>query len=175
MRTGALMRRAKGSDGASTICGGSPLFLLALILIARGAAPAAAADSGIVSVTATPIDFGQVYATATFTGIGTVSVTAPAGLNFKIALGGGFHYSAGLRHLKRNDGAEAIPYDLFQDPGCTLAFGDAGLGDTFPAGSGIAGSGMGRDKLITVYGRLTVPSRAPPGLYLDSIVVSVTY
>jgi spore coat protein U-like protein len=175
MQTRAFLRRVQGSDGASTVCGGSLLFLLALILILNGAVPAAATDSGFVSVTATSIDFGQVYAGATFSGIGTVTFTAPAGLNFRVALGGGFYYSAGFRHLKQNDGAETIPYNLYQDAGCTLAFGDAGLGDTFAPGSGVAGSGIGRDVLIRVYGRLTVLSSAPPGLYLDSVVVSVTY
>jgi spore coat protein U-like protein len=175
MRTRAFQRRVQGSDGASTVCGGSLLFLLALILIVGGAAPAAAMDFGFVRVTATSIDFGQAYAGATFTGNSTVTVMAPAGLNFRVALGGGFHYSAGFRHLKQNDGAETIPYNLYQDAGCTLAFGDAGLGDTFPAGSGVAVSGIGRDVLITIYGRMTVPSRAPPGLYLDSIVIAVTY
>jgi spore coat protein U-like protein len=174
MQTRAYLRRVQGSGGASTVCGGSPLFLLALIVILSGAVPAAA-DTGFVGVTATSIDFGQVYAGATFSGIGTVTVTAPAGLNFRVALGGGFHYSAGVRHLKQNDGAETIPYSLYQDAGCTLAFGDAGLGDTFAPGSGVAGSGIGRDVLIRVYGRLTVLSSAPPGLYLDSVVVSVTY
>lgn len=175
MRTRALLRRVHGSGGASTVRGGSPLFLLAVTLLVRSPVPAAAVDPGFVRVTATSIDFGQVYADATFTAISTITVAAPAGLNFSIALGGGFHPAAGLRHLKQNDGAETIPYNLYQDAGCTRALGDANLGDTFPAGTGVTGSGIGRDLLITVYGRLSVPSRAPPGLYLDSIVVSVTY
>jgi spore coat protein U-like protein len=162
----------QGFSGAPTVRGGSHLFLLAAILIAI--APAEA-DPGSVRVTTTPIDFGRIYAGAVFTGIGTVTVTAPAGVSFKVAWGGGFHYSAGSRHLKRNNGAEMIPYSLYRDAGCTLATGDADLGDTYPAGSGVAGTGNGRDVLITTYARLMVPGQAPPGLYVDSIMVSVLY
>jgi spore coat protein U-like protein len=175
MRARVFRRCAQGSCGASTVRGGSRLVALAIILIAQGAIVAAGADVSFVKATATSIDFGPIYTAGTFTGIGTVTVTAPVGLNFRVAVDGGFHYFAGFRHLKRNGGAEVIPYSLYNDAGCTLALGDAGLGDRFPAGSSVAGTGIGRDELITIYGRLTVPALAPPGLYLDSIMVSVIY
>jgi spore coat protein U-like protein len=201
MRTRASMHRAQRSSGASTVRGGSHLIalkkareqgrwgnpaerdrrgpperllLLAVVFIATSAV-ASAADSPFVMVKTTPLDFGQVYSAATFTGIGTVTVTAPAGLNFSVTWSGGFHYFAGSRHLKRIDGADEIPYNLFRDAGCSLALGDAGLGDTYPAGSSVAGTGNDRDQVITIYGRLTVPAQAAPGLYQDSIVVSVMY
>jgi spore coat protein U-like protein len=175
MRARALRRRAQGNSGASTACGGSHLIALAVILIAGGAIVPAGADALFVKVTATPIDFGPIYAGETFTGMGTIIVTAPGGLNFRVALDRGFHFFGGARHLKRNIGAEVIPYSLYSDSGCTLALGDAGFGDTFPAGSSVAGTGIGRDQLITIYARLTVPAAAPPGHYLDSIMVSVIY
>ena len=175
MRTRAFMRRVQGSRGASTVWGGPHLFLLAAILIAQGGIATAEPGAGSVRVTTTPIDFGLIYAGAVFTGIGTVTVTAPAGANFRVTWGGGFHYSAGSRHLKRSNGAEMIPYSLYRDAGCTLAAGDADLGDTYSAGSGVAGAGNGRDVLITTYARLVVPAQAPPGFYLDSIMVSVLY
>lgn len=175
MRARALRRRAQGNSGASTACGGSLLIALAVILIAGGAIVPAGADVLFVKVTATPINFGPVYAGETFTGMGTVTVTAPGGLNFRIALDRGFHYTGGVRHLKRSTGPELISYSLYSDAGCTLSLGDAGFGDTFPAGRSVAATGIGRAQLITIYARLTVPAPAPPGLYLDSIMVSVIY
>ncbi|HVP17421.1 MAG TPA: spore coat U domain-containing protein [Spirochaetia bacterium] len=148
--------------------------MLAAVLAALCAATAEA-DPAFVKVATTPIDFGRIYAGAVFTGIGTVTVAAPAGLNFTITWGAGFHYFAGFRHLKRSDGPDLIPYNLYSDAGCSLALGDAGLGDTYPAGSSVAATGIGRDEVTTIYGRLTVPAQAHPGMYLDSIVVTVLY
>jgi spore coat protein U-like protein len=175
MRARALRRRAQGNSGASTACGGSHLIAIAVILIAWGAVVPAGADGLFVKVTARPIYFGPIYAGETFTGMATIIVTAPGGLNFRVALDRGFHFFGGVRHLKSNIGAEVIPYSLYSDAGCTLALGDAGFGDTFPAGSSVTGTGIGRAQLITIYARLTVPAPAPPGLYLDSIMVSVIY
>jgi len=198
MRAQACVRRAQGSTGASTVRGGSLLstrddtpgmggcsgrrcepargaaVLLAAALIALCAATAAAGPQ-FVKVTTTPLDFGKVYTGATFTGLGTVTVTAPPGTCFKVTWGAGFHYFAGSRHMQRSGGADTLPYSLYRDAGCSVALGDAGLGDTFPAGSSIAGTGIGRDQLITIYGRLSVPAQARPGFYTDSVVVTVEY
>ena len=172
MRT---LLRAQSAIGASTYRGGSPLMLAVVILIALATTAAAVTDCVTVKVTATPIDFGQVFAPGTFTGIGTVAVTAPPGVPYSVSWGRGLHYFAGSRHIKRNGGADQIPYSLYRDAGCTLALGDPGLGDTYTAGSLVADTGNGRDKLITIHARLNVPASAAPGLYLDSIVVSVDY
>ena len=171
MRARALRRCAQGSSGASTVRGGSRLVALSVILMAQGAI--VAADAQFVKATVTPIDFGPIYAAETFSGIGTVIVTAPVGVNFRVALDGGFHFFAGFRHVKKSDGGEVIAYSLYSDAGCTLALG--GAAGAFAEGSSVAGTGIGRDTLITIYGRLTVPASAPPGLYLDSIMVSVNY
>jgi spore coat protein U-like protein len=175
MRARAFGRRAHGTSGAPTARGGSHLIAFALILITWGAAVPAGADAPFIKASATPIDFGPVYATETFTGIGAVTITAPSGLNFRIALDGGFHFFGGFRHLKRSVGAEMIPYSVYSDAACTVAVGDAEIAGTFPAAGSVAGTGSGRDQLTTIYGRLTVPAAAPPGLYVDSITVSVIF
>jgi spore coat protein U-like protein len=149
--------------------GGSHLLAaLAVIFIALVTTVSSGAEPLVVKVTVTPIDFGPLYAVGTFTGFATAAVTAPVGLNFRLAVDRGFHFFGGFRHLKRSAGAELIPYRLYRDTACTLAVGDDGSGDMFPAGKS-------REQLITIYGRLTVPASAPPGLYQDSIMISVIY
>jgi spore coat protein U-like protein len=175
MRAGAPTRCTQGSHGASTSRGGSLFVALVVMLAASVAARAVAAPAGAVTVTAAPLAFGPVYAGHTFTGTATLTVAAPSGLNFQVAVDGGFHFSAGFRHLKRTDGGETIPYSLFVDQGCTLALGDAGLGGTFLSGNTVAATGIGRDELIPIYGRLMVPDQAPPGVYTDSLMVTVIY
>jgi spore coat protein U-like protein len=177
MRAGAPTRCTQGSHGASTSRGGSLFVALVVMLAASVTARAVAAPavSGAVTVTSAPLAFGLVYPAHTFTGTATLTVAAPPGLNFQVAVDGGFHFSAGFRHLKRADGGETIPYSLFIDQGCTLALGDAGLGGAFLSGNSVAATGIGRDQLIPIYGRLMVPDQAPPGLYADSLMVTVIY
>jgi len=200
MRTHDGVRRAEGTRGASTTRGGSHpaargnagirrdvsackehrgqrLGGVAVLtaVIAVLCASTAATNCPFVEVTTTPLDFGRVYTGSVFSGIGTVVVTAPAGLNFSVAWGKGLHYSSGFRHMKRSGGADLIPYTLYRDAGCTVSLSDPGLGDTYPAGSSVAAMGTGRAQVIPIHGRLTVPVQAQPGMYLDSIVVTVLY
>ena len=175
MRAGAPTRCAKGSRGASTSRGGSLLVAVVVLLAVSVAARALAAPAGAIKVSAAPLAFGSVYTGRTFTGTATVTVAAPAGLNFQVAVDGGFHFSGGFRHVKRTNGAETIPYSLFIDQGCTLALGDAGLGGAFLSGNVVEATGIGRDELMPIYGRLMVPDQAPPGVYTDSLMVTVIY
>src|SRR5271157_4068807 len=94
--------------GASARGGGSLLSrrfracgcLVLLCLFLRNAAPAAFAQTTL-SVSTTPVDFGEISSSGSFSGHGTVVVSAPAGTSFAVALSAGAHFAAGARHLSR--------------------------------------------------------------------------
>ena len=107
-------------------------------------------------------------------GHGVVTVTAGAGVGYVVALGAGFHAAGGSRHLQRRGGRETIAYGLYQDAACTTPWGDSDSFGTFPAG-GEHGVGTGRAEALTIYARLLVTTLGTPGLYEDSVTVTVLY
>ncbi len=158
-----MLRRFKG------------IATLGAVLAAAATTSIDAGQPGTVMVSVSPIDFGSLSDAGVFVGQGMVLVTAPAGTTFAVALSGGFHPAAGSRNLKRTNGSEMLPYNLYRDSNCALLWGDSDFQGTFPSAASVRVTGTGTKGFLTVYGRLTVPPGAPAGRYEDSIVVTVFY
>ena len=127
-----------------------------------------------VSVSTTPVDFGQIYESGSFGGHGTVVVMAPAGSPYAVALSAGAHYAAGARHLRQVQGRDTIPYALSSDASGALSWGDSDFYGTFPAPS-VHGIGTGRPGSMTVFGEISVSPLLSAGRYADQILVSVFF
>lgn len=124
-------------------------------------------------VTGGDIDFG-VYDGAAKTIPATISVTCNDGVAYQVALDAGLNSgTAGDRQLV-NAAGDAIPYTLNYG-GTTIAWGDSGAGDTFPAGEPLAATGTGAEEALAVDGMVAAAVAAPPGDYTDTVTITVNF
>jgi len=96
-------------------------------------------------------------------GIGT---TAEVSLNAGSGPGGG---NTSRRRMEQDAGSDHLEYDLFQDPGRTIHWGDSSGVDTLEVvTTGVA-------QTVPVYGRIPGGQRVREGTYSDTITVRVLY
>lgn len=130
----------------------------------------------ISAVPPTDVDFGIIARTtaAVTNGVsGQLSVNCSAGTDYTIGLSGGLHSitpaapSLGERRMKHSSAATLVPYDLFQDLGHSIFWGNT-------AGTWFSKKGIGSAELIPVYGYLTNVNFAA-GVYEDTVTATITY
>lgn len=64
-------------------------------------------------------------------------------------------------------GASTIVYNLYKDPSHSVIWGDGSAGQ-----SGVAGSGSG---IYNIYGMIPAGQAPTPGLYSDSLILTIEY
>lgn len=99
----------------------------------------------------------------------TINVTCPSTLPYRIALDGGLSGASDPTQRKLTLGAEEITYGLYRDNAYALPWGSTAGVNT------AAGTGTGVAQGFTVYGRIPAQTTPTPGIYDDTIVVTVTY
>lgn len=120
-------------------------------------------------VSAQNIDFGtQGVLTANVDKMADISVTCTAPTSYTVGLDGG-NAAAAPAARKMQKGAEQITYGLYSNGARTQPWGNTVGTDT------VGGTGNGLAQPLTVYGRVPPQVTPTPGVYTDSIVVTVTY
>lgn len=99
----------------------------------------------------------------------TVSVTCTNGTAYNVALSLGDGTGATTASRYMTQGANALAYTLYRDPGRSQLWGDDEGVDT------LAGVGDGTADTIDIYGRVPMQQAAPSGSYDDTITVTVTW
>ena len=127
------------------------------------------------------VDFGNINDISTtsrdYTAQGAVNTTCNFGTPYSIYLGDGNNRIAGGFRRMINSNNEFIPYQLYKDSNYSTVW-DATGGVTNVGGTGgVSKTGTGSAQTTTVYGKIpqgtAIASR--PGVYSDSVVVTVTY
>ena len=127
------------------------------------------------------VDFGNINDISTtsrdYTAQGAVNTTCNFGTPYSIYLGDGNNRIAGGFRRMINSNNEFIPYQLYKDSNYSTVW-DATGGVTNVGGTGgVSKTGTGSAQTTTVYGKIpqgtAIASR--PGVYADSVVVTVTY
>lgn len=127
------------------------------------------------------VDFGNINDIGTtkrdYTAQGAVNTTCNFGTPYSIYLGDGNNRIAGGFRRMTNNNNEFIPYQLYKDSNYSTVW-DATGGVTNVGGTGgVSKTGTGSAQTTTVYGKIpqgtAIASR--PGVYSDSVVVTVTY
>jgi len=98
----------------------------------------------------------------------TVQTQCTNNTAFQIGLDNGQHASGTTRQMAGSSG-DLISYELYQDSGRTVRWGNTVNVDT------VTGTGNGAVQTNTVYGRVAAQTTPTPGSYADTITVSVTY
>lgn len=128
-------------------------------------------DAGVgasCSVSATRLAFHSVVDSTPGDGTATITVNCTSGADYDIGLDTGLTPTGPQRFLVGANPLHKLSYNLFQDSGRSVAWGDTVGVDTF------AGTGAGAPQVIPVYGR--VPSQTvATDIYGDTVTVTVTY
>jgi spore coat protein U-like protein len=130
----------------------------------------------LCTVTTTPLEFGDYNPLEGSAAQGSVEVTCPEGLHYKIALDAGENSKAG--HLRRmvNGSGGYLPYKIWKDPHRNKEWGDSDFDNTYPAGRSLCVKGTSTVQSHPVYGTVW-PSKkdVPAGMYTDVVGVKVYY
>lgn len=105
---------------------------------------------------------------------GAVLTTCNSGTPYSVYLGNGNNYSSNMRRMV--NGSNYLPYQLYKESSRTNIWDATGGTTTTGGPGGISLTGTGASQTTPVYGRIpqgiTLP---PPGDYVDTVVVTVTY
>jgi spore coat protein U domain-containing protein, fimbrial subunit CupE1/2/3/6 len=148
----------------------APAFVI-LLLVALGAAPAAA--QVCTQVTAVAVAFGAYdeRAASHLNGTGQVRVQCDTGVAYQVSLDPGGHAGSDFaRAMGDAGGIYRLQYNLYIDSTRTQIWGD-GTGTT----QVVNGVAQGAQDILQVYGRIFALQPVGVGAYTDSVLVSVDY
>ncbi|MDH5229158.1 MAG: spore coat U domain-containing protein [Gammaproteobacteria bacterium] len=121
------------------------------------------------TVETTPIDFGIYDGTESST-TGTIAVTCNQGVAYKVGLNSGMHYDGANRAMANSVG-DPLLYRLTY---IGNDWGDNLVTDTYPADA-VDGLGAGSPTTYTVDAQVWSNQPAPPGVYTDTVTVTVAF
>lgn len=127
-----------------------------------------AAECQIVS---TPdLDFGSAgVLTDNVDATTTLQVACTASTPYDIGLNEGVGPEATITTRQMASGGDTVSYQLFRDAGHTANWGNTVGTDTQ------SGTGTGATQSYTVYGRVPSQTTPAPGVYSDTVTVTLTY
>lgn len=134
-----------------------------------------AANATVVStcqVSATNLNFGSVGSlTSAVDATNTVNVTCSNGTAYQVGLGvgNGSGATVAARKMTKAATSNTTTYSLYRNAARSQVWGTTIGTDTQ------SGTGTGSSQSLTVYGRVPSQTTPPPGVYTDTIVVTVTY
>lgn len=100
-----------------------------------------------------------------------IDVTCTNTSPYEIALDEGTTAGGSIATRKMTDGTQTIDYNLCQDAGCVANWGETtGIG-----GDTVVATGNGANQPHTVYGQVPVQTTPDPGIYTDTVTVTVTF
>src|SRR5687768_5723743 len=125
------------------------------------------------AVSAADLDFGA-YASNQNTpvqGQTTIQLLCGSGTVAELSLdaGSGPGGSTNRRRMEQEGGRDRLDYDLFQDPGRTIHWGDRSGVDTLEVET------TGAQQTVPVYGQVPGGQRVRDGIYSDMITVRVLF
>ncbi len=130
------------------------------------------------TVVATPLAFGNYspLSASPTRSVGTITVRCVAivGLNlsYTIGLSAGISGNPGNRSL--SSGSAILRYQLYQNVGESIPWGDGSSGTSTLTDRQLLVL-LGTGKTYSVYGQIMARQNAQPGVYQDTIVVTVVY
>lgn len=112
-----------------------------------------------------PVNAAAVDATSTLTVQCTATTPYTLSLNAGVNAGSATNFAG--RVLK--SGSYALPYQLYVDSGRSSVWGNGTASATY------SGLGSGNTQSVTIYGRLPSLTGMPPGVYTDTVTVTISY
>lgn len=155
----------------------TPISCDTVLLAARGTATfglqaqATTINSCVVAIaSASDMDFGSHASLASaWTGTSTITLDCPSNTTWQLGLSNGLH-ALGTQRRMAGPGGDFVNYELYRDAARTQRWGSTLGGDTYPKPT-TATNPMS----LTVYGRVPAQPDVTPGVYIDTITVTLTY
>lgn len=124
----------------------------------------------IISTSPTAMAFGTYYGDAPDgTATSTFTLTCSVGTIYFLGLDNGPNFSGGFRRMK-DAGTDYLNYQIYQDPGHSILWGDIGSGqEEGPI------TGIGSSQSYTAYGLAPTGQNSAVGNYSDTITLTVSY
>ena len=120
------------------------------------------------TVAVTSMPFGTIYSTTgPIDATATVTATCSASSPYSISLNDG-SYSTGAQQRRLNFGTNYVSYGLFKDAARTQIWGNT-LATRQEA------TGAGNAQPYTIYGRIPAQTTPVPGIYNDTVIVTVLF
>ena len=111
--------------------------------------------------------------------LGTITVTCPTTIQYKIGINKGQHLSGGMRRMALADLSAFVPYVLRYN---TTEWGDNGIkaldssyNETFATAPAVLGTGTGSPQNFTIYGDAWVEMATSVGTYTDTLIVTLVW
>ncbi|MFY8114754.1 MAG: spore coat U domain-containing protein [Rhabdaerophilum sp.] len=121
-------------------------------------------------VTSATLNFGNPTAlTANIDASTNLGIACSTALPYQVQLNGGLSGATNPTLRRMTKGAEFVTYGLYRDAARTQPWG-ATLGTNT-----LSGTGTGNTVAVPVYGRVPVQTTPTPGVYNDTVVVTVNY
>jgi len=128
---------------------------------------------GFCGVSASDLDFGAYASNAQTPAQGqtAIQLQCSGGTVAELTLdaGSGPGGNTSRRRMEQDGGNDRLDYDLFQDPGRTVHWGDRSGVDTLEVAA------TGAPQTVPVYGQIPGGQRVRDGIYSDTITVRVLF
>lgn len=119
------------------------------------------------TVSASTMDFGTMTDVQTAVdSSAALSATCSASTPYAISLGDGLNATGPMQRAMIH-GGQQLAYGLYQDSARLAAWG--------AGGNAMAATGSGLPQSQTIFGRIPAQVTPPPGIYQDTVVVTVSY
>jgi spore coat protein U-like protein len=115
------------------------------------------------------IVFGN-YSSSQIAASGTISVTCSNTIGWTLELNQGSSSGGTISSRLLSYGVNSLAYNLYRDPSYTTVFGDYTSGS-----AGWFTNGTGSLQTVTVYGKINGQQYPTPGIYSDTVTVSLLY
>lgn len=138
-----------------------------------GTLPVTATIQGLcLTVTPTPLAFGNYIPGTELDVQTTVLVTCVLSTTYSLSLGPGVNGTVVNRLMKNATSSSTLQYNLYQDSAHTIVWGDTSGGQIM---TGLTGEGLAQT--YQIYGKIPATQANPPsiGSYSDSVVITATY
>jgi len=125
------------------------------------------------TVSASDLDFGAYVSNSAAPALGQTAITlnCGAGVTLELSLDAGTSpgNNTSRRQLLQDSGADRLDYDLYQDAGRTIHWGDRSGRDTLEVLT------TNNAQTVPIYGEIPARQRARDGTYSDMITITVHY
>ncbi|MEQ1439342.1 spore coat U domain-containing protein [Fontimonas sp. SYSU GA230001] len=145
--------------------------LSATAATAPGTLAVSATVLNVCTVAALPLAFGSFSPSGSATdSTATITVLCTTGTAYRILLGQGTYGSSVTnRKMKDTVSGDMLSYALYSNAGYSNNWGETIGTDT------VAGTGTGLNVTHTVYGRIAPSQYVTPGVYTDTVAITVDY
>jgi spore coat protein U-like protein len=132
-------------------------------------------SSCTLSASSSPVAFGNIISgySQPFDAQGNIYVTCGNGVTYNVGLDNGANYGSSTRNMILSGGSALLPYQLYRTTTDRTA-GSPTWGTTIGTNT-LAGTATGSQQTIPVYGRVPANQTPTPGLYTDTVNITVTF